>query len=239
MDEKKNLINYYNEFSKRQQKVGVNERHYSILNKCLKNGLSPSSEVLEIGCGIGTFTSLLIDVVKKGEITSIDISDKSIDIAKNTYTEKNVDFISGNAVTYDFGNQKFDYIILPDVLEHIPFEEHHKLFQKISQLIKKDGKIIIHIPNPYHSDYWRALGRPMQYIDLSVHLPVIIDNLKQTGLFISFLEIYSVWLKEGEYQFIILEKESKFNEFSDIESKTSFIDKIKQKIKFEINKRTK
>lgn len=235
MDKKKKLINYYNEFSQRQEKIGVNERHHSILKKCVDRGITPNSKVLEIGCGIGTFTSLLLGIVDGKNITPIDISDKNIEIAKKTY--KNIPFITGDAVIYDFGEEKFDYIILPDVLEHIPFEEHHKLFKKISELLKDNGQIIIHIPNPYHSDYWRDLGRPMQYIDLSVHLPVIIENLRQTDLFISFLETYSVWLKEGEYQFIILEKESKFNDFKNIDTKSSFITKLKQKIRFEIEKR--
>ena len=74
----------------------------------------------------------------------------------------------------------------------------------LNNLLKEGGKVLIHIPNPYHSDWWRALDRPMQIIDLSVHLPIVIENLKNTGLHITFLEIYSVWSLNGPMWFIVL-----------------------------------
>lgn len=72
---------YYNEYSTRQKKIGVNERHHSILKKLKKTGLKPSDSVLEIGCGIGTFTGLLSKYINKGNVLAVDLSPKSIEIA--------------------------------------------------------------------------------------------------------------------------------------------------------------
>lgn len=231
-------VRYYDEFIERQEKVGVNERHQSIAKKSVSRGLKNDHEVLEIGCGIGTLTSLIIPVVTDGHITAVDIGTKNIEVAKERYqSTKNVTFIEADAVEYDFGTKTFDTIILPDVLEHIPFELHNKLFTRLNLLLNERGKVLIHIPNPYHSDWWRALGRPMQIIDLSVHLPIVIENLKNTGLHITYLEIYSVWQEEGEYEFIELQKESKYKDFTTIEETKSFVQKLKEKALYEINKR--
>lgn len=236
--EEKELIDYYNKFVARQEEFGVNERHKSIVQRCLSRGLKENHHVLEIGCGIGTLTSILIPNINSGKLTAIDISDESIHTAKkNLGHYSNLNLIDGNAVEYDFKGELFDFIVLPDVLEHIPFEFHHKLFQRLNELLKENGKVLIHIPNPYHSDWWRSQGRPMQIIDLSVHLPIVIENLKNTGLHITYMEIYSVWLNEGEYQFIELQKESKYRNFTDLIQKKSFSSKLKEKIKYEFSKR--
>lgn len=236
--DEKELIEYYNKFVARQEEFGVNERHKSIVKRSIERGLKPNYNVLEIGCGIGTLTSLLVSELSHGKLTAIDISDESIATAKRKLGHySNLVLIDGNAVEYDFKGEKFDFIVLPDVLEHIPFEFHHALFSRLNELLKDDGKVLIHIPNPYHSDWWRGLDRPMQIIDLSVHLPIVIENLKKTGLHITFLEIYSVWLNEGEYQFIELQKESKYHNFTDIVRSKSFATRVKEKIQFELGKR--
>jgi len=236
--DEKELIEYYNKFVARQEEFGVNERHKSIVKRSLERGLKSNHNVLEIGCGIGTLTSLLIPELSQGKLTAIDISDESIVTAKKKLGHySNLTLIDGNAVEYDFKGELFDFIVLPDVLEHIPFEFHNALFNRLNNLLKEGGKVLIHIPNPYHSDWWRALDRPMQIIDLSVHLPIVIENLKNTGLHITFLEIYSVWLNEGEYQFIELQKESKYSNFTNITVNKSFASRVKEKIQFELAKR--
>lgn len=238
--DEKELIDYYNKFVDRQEEFGVNERHQSIVKRCLERGLKSNQNVLEIGCGIGTLTSILIPELSQGKLTAVDISDESIAIAKKKLGNySNLTLIDANAVEYDFKGEQFDFIVLPDVLEHIPFEFHHTLFKRLNELLRVGGKVLIHIPNPYHSDWWRAQDRPMQIIDLSVHLPIIIENLKNTGLHITFLEIYSVWLNEGEYQFIELQKEEKYQNFTDIVIHKSFASKVKEKIQFELAKRKK
>jgi len=69
---------YYDEFVEKQKKTGINQRHYSILGKLLASGLKSNHNVLEIGCGIGTFTSLLVKEVVKGDIIAMDNNDLSI-----------------------------------------------------------------------------------------------------------------------------------------------------------------
>jgi len=62
------VIDFYDKYVERQKHHGVNERHLGILKKAIKHGLKPHSDALEIGCGIGTQTELLIKHLKKGSL---------------------------------------------------------------------------------------------------------------------------------------------------------------------------
>lgn len=53
-----------------------------------------NSNVLEIGCGIGTVTGLIGKVVTKGKVIAVDISVQSIGVArKNNKGKSNIQFL--------------------------------------------------------------------------------------------------------------------------------------------------
>jgi 2-polyprenyl-3-methyl-5-hydroxy-6-metoxy-1,4-benzoquinol methylase len=156
------IKNFYDQYTERQTRVGVNARHKSIFEKSVASGLKPNHKVLEIGCGIGTFTSLIIPYISKGSILSVDISPKSIEIAKASYSSSNLKFVATDVTEHNFDEEVFDVITLPDVLEHIPIELHHKLFGKLSKLLSPNGFVLIHIPNPYYLQ-WCHETRPDTY----------------------------------------------------------------------------
>lgn len=227
--DKSKQVKYYDAFISRQISVGVNKRHKSIEKKLLQQGLSKNMHILEIGCGIGTVSGLILKHIPNGSLLALDLSPDSIEVAKQRLSKyRNAEFVAADVMEYDIQRQ-FDMIVLPDVLEHIPMEHHHDLFVKLKQLLKPGGKIVIHIPNPWHLDWCRAQGMEMQIIDQALFLPLIVDNLKDTGLFVSYLEIYSIWVKEGDYQFMILEKTEKFKNFTQIVYQSSFFQRVKKK----------
>lgn len=202
------IENYYDEYIVRQQNIGVNKRHHSILGKLVLSGLKSEHSVLEVGCGIGTFTGLLIDKITTGRVVAVDISNASVEVAKKRLIKNNLEFIHADITNYEFkDNLKFDCIVLPDVLEHIPIELHHGLFQKFSQLIKDDGFIFIHIPNPYYLQ-WCHENRPdlLQVIDQPITMDILIQNSYPHGFFIQELKTYSIWVVDHDYQYIILKK---------------------------------
>lgn len=227
----KDVISFYDKYSSRQQRIGVNKRHDSIFSLLKEKGLKPNHCVLELGCGIGTFTSLIIPYLKQGEILAIDISDKSIEIAKQSYHSTNTEFIAADATTYNFEGRTFDVIILPDVLEHIPIELHNDLFSKLQSVLKERGFIFIHIPNPYYLE-WCETNKPqdLQVIDQPIKTDVLIENTYKNNLFIEELKSYSIWVEDKDYQYIVL-KNNNYQDFNKrIEYKPSFLDKVKFKI---------
>src|SRR5258706_1852874 len=76
--------------------------------------ISSADSVLDIGCGNG---ALSYDVAGKAkQVIGIDIEEKNIKQAKNKHFRSNLEYIVGDA-TKDLGNQKFDVIVLSNVLE--------------------------------------------------------------------------------------------------------------------------
>jgi len=65
-----------------KKKIGVSVRHRLIFKKLKEIGLLSNSNVLEIGCGIGTVSTLIIPFINAGKFVGCDISPKSIELAK-------------------------------------------------------------------------------------------------------------------------------------------------------------
>lgn len=230
MKEREEIINFYDDFTKKQ---GVNKRHYSILSKLTKSGLKNNHSVLEMGCGIGSLTILLANYLNKGNLMSVDISPESIKIAKKKLLKyHNVKLLAHDITTYEFGNTLFDVIVLPDVLEHIPLDAHFHLFKKISEILKPKGFVFIHIPNPEYLE-WCIKNRPntLQIIDQPIYTFELVKNIQPHGFYIDELKTYPIWVKDSDYQYIVLRKSCQQDFSIDLIEKVNFLDKVKQKIK--------
>lgn len=107
--------------------------------------ISPGSKVLDLGCWAGRLGEKLIKE-KKCEVFGVDINQKAIELAKKRLTKAFVaDLNKEKELQKLFDNQKFDFIVLVEVLEHLVNPE--KLLTEIKKLLNKDGKIIISVPN--------------------------------------------------------------------------------------------
>ena len=199
---------YYNDYVERQVKSGIHHRHLAIQRWLQKLKLPQKGNFLEIGCGIGTQTQLILQYLSsEANLTSIDISDRSIALAKERLKQyRNLTLIVGDITKINIHGQ-YDAIILPDVIEHIPINEHSHLFQKLSSLIKNDGFIFIHIPHPNYLA-WITQNRPheLQIIDNPVYTDKLLGNVYKHGLFLDYLKSYSIFNNPPDYQVIVLRK---------------------------------
>lgn len=212
---------YYDKFSSYQSKVGINIRHRSIYKNIKREGLSRNSFVLEIGCGIGTLTGLIAGVVTTGRIVSIDISPKSIEMAK--YKNKkysNIEFLVSDMSDF-ITNEKFDFVILADVLEHIPLRDHVTLFQRIRSVIHSRSKILINIPSPFHIEWIERFQKnALQIIDQPLYTDKFLPAIYSNNMYLYHLETYSLYFKQGDYQWIVVKPSEEVNDFAK-KSKTS------------------
>lgn len=197
-------------YDKYQFKFRPNVRHYIIINKLLKAGLKSTSHVLEIGCGNGSLTKLIAPKVKNGSITALDISSESIATAKHNLSGyRNIQFVISDVSDFS-PSQKFDVVVLSDVLEHIREEYHEDLFKKIGECLSDDGFVFINIPEPKALE-WIAEHRPenLQVIDLAIHSDVLMKIAYANGLYLTNLESYSIFSTPADSQSIIFTKRSK------------------------------
>lgn len=209
---------YYDEYAGRQVAVGVNKRHRAILDWALKFGMRPDHSVLELGCGIGTLTGLLAgELGSGGSVTAIDLSPVSIESAKQRLSGfDNVNLLAADVLETDLEGG-FDVVVLPDVIEHIPLEDHRALFGRVALWVKPDGFVLLHYPSPHYQE-WNREHHPdrLQIIDQTVQVDVLSSNTYPNGLYIDHLTTYSIWMREGDYVVAVLRPQADPGTFTEL-----------------------
>jgi len=149
-------------------------------------------KVLDIGAGEGIYSILLkrnYKIVDAIEVWEPNIIQNGLrEIYNNVYFE--------DAVTFDFNKNKYDLVVLGDVLEHINIEDSKKLIKKI-----KDSGIInglIHVPWKYKQD--ELYGNPYEKHIQEDLTPEIMKERYPD------LEPLYIGDKKGVYQFFKSEK---------------------------------
>lgn len=204
---KQEVEEYYNTFKEHQKKLGVNIRHRTIFKNLKKAGLKPDSNVLEIGCGIGTVSSLILRHITNGSFVGVDISNESIDVARKFNASfKNAEFIVNDMSAFTH-RLKFDFIVLPDVLEHIPVNQHSAIFKTISEFSSKDAVVLINIPEPNCLD-WARIHNPegLQIIDQSLSMQDLLNNSYPHGFKLFSMNSYPLQFTENDYTSVVLKK---------------------------------
>lgn len=100
---------------------------------------------LDVACGAGFMLKIASD--RGAETFGVDISDVAVNLAKKTAEKSKISVCSGENLSFD--NDLFDYVTSLGSLEHYIHPE--KGVSEISRVAKKNGKIIIVLPNKW---YW-------------------------------------------------------------------------------------
>ena len=229
------ISDFYDEYVQRQLKIGANERLISLYKRLLNGGLNADSKVLELGCGVGIFTKLLVKKVTSGIIEAVDLSEKSIAVAQQELKhKKNIHFDVDDVVKYQPKNSDFDMITLMDVIEHIPLGHHEELFGNLAKIATNKTNILINIPNPQYIGYAR-INHPesLQVIDQEVELFPLMQHLEKHGLELVYFEKYGIW-EEEDYHFMVIRKKRTF-ELKHLSEKRNFSEKIFHKVSTKID----
>jgi cyclopropane fatty-acyl-phospholipid synthase-like methyltransferase len=205
---KEQVKEYYDTFKEHQKKLGINVRHRTIF-KNLKNAeLKSNSNVLEIGCGIGTVSNLILKHITDGSFVGLDISSESIKMAQqfNAFHKKAEFFV--NDMSNFTHKTKFDFVVFPDVLEHIPIEQHANIFKTIAELTTPNAVVLINIPEPHTLDWHRKyMPEALQIIDQALSMKDMCNNCYPYGFYMFSLTPYSLQYQEEDYLSIVLKKE--------------------------------
>ena len=100
-------------------------------------------KVLDVGCGAGFFTN---PTAKAGfDVTGVDLSEMSLDVAKSHDQTKKVRYVLGDATRLDFADNSFDVVCALDMLEHVEFPE--KVVAEISRVLRPGGQFFFYTFN--------------------------------------------------------------------------------------------
>ena len=202
---KDQVVSFYDEFADKQEKTGINSRHLSILDKVKAAGLNANHSILEVGCGIGTVSHLLANQVQTGEVLAVDISPESISKAQILWkSQSNLKFEVSDMADFDKKGKKFDFFVFPDVLEHIPVDQHQRLFRNIEKHSHKNSVIFVHIPAPRYLQ-WMIENQPekLQVIDQPLDTGDLVKRISSCGFYLEKMETYALFYEEKDYQYFV------------------------------------
>lgn len=104
------------------------------------------TRVLEIGCGEG---GNLLPLAEAGcSVTGIDLATNKIEHAKEYFGKMNMsgEFISGNFLNMPPREDRFDIVLIHDVIEHIEPEDKPAFFLGLKKFLKPDGIVFFGFP---------------------------------------------------------------------------------------------
>jgi SAM-dependent methyltransferase len=158
------------------------------------------SQILEIGCGAGTVTEQIACVAGRGFVSACDISDSAIVLARNRVKATHVQFQA-----FDVGSQfeqlkawlpaPVELVVMVDVLEHVPLDQHGKLFQNLAAIMQPESRMVLTFPSANYQSYLRN-HRPteLQIIDETIELPHLHEVALKNGFAIKHFSLEDVWL---------------------------------------------
>ncbi len=157
-----------NSSSIKNQKYDENYFKTFYLNKLSQD---KSCLILDIGCGNGKYLNILNNF-GFNNLYGIDISPEQIEIAKKTNL-LNVQCIDALDFLKNV-KEKYDVILLIDVLEHLDLNPSIELINLIYKALKFDGKLFIQVPNAL------SLFSPLRYSDITHKRAYSISSIIQT-----------------------------------------------------------
>jgi SAM-dependent methyltransferase len=118
-----------------KSKGGIHPKHWvTDFHNFFVRNVEPSDSVLEVGCAYGHVSSAVAE--KAEHVVAIDIRPEAIEEAKGQFNRENLVFACSDFLSFP-EEDKFDVVILSNVLEHI--EERIPFLRKASRI----GKILL------------------------------------------------------------------------------------------------
>ncbi len=111
-------------------------------------GLQPSARVIDLGCGSGTFTTLL---ARAGyDCVGLDISAKLLEVGRRKHPR--IEFVAGDIEHLPFPAETFDGALLSGVVHHFP--DPSPCAREIFRLLRPGGRFLAFDPNRMNPFMW-------------------------------------------------------------------------------------
>ncbi|WP_201829345.1 class I SAM-dependent methyltransferase [Microvirga zambiensis] len=109
-------------------------------------GATHNLNVLDVGCGIGNYHGLIKGEI--GRLEGCDISQESIEHARQRHPEVSYSSYSGDRLPYTDG--AFDVVFTICVMHHVPPARWVNFVHEIRRVLRKDGLALVFEHNPFN-----------------------------------------------------------------------------------------
>lgn len=117
--------------------------------------LEPGMHLLDVGCGPGTITMDLAELVgPQGRVTALERTEGALDLARQEAARRgatNVDFVVGNVQALDLADDTFDVVHAHQVLQHV---DDPRLALREMRRVCRPGGIVAARESDYAGFVW-------------------------------------------------------------------------------------
>lgn len=129
--------------------VKMAKEHLMMYGTCFKNiKQAPDKplKVLDLGCGMGYATVCMAENWPAASFDAIDYDKRAIRFARAANKKANIKYYCKDFLDYKTQN-RYEYIFIIDVFEHIKPELHDKFIKKALSLLTRNGILFLITPN--------------------------------------------------------------------------------------------
>lgn len=139
------------------------------LASCLRELQHRPQSVMDFGCGVGSAVPFVLDLMAVKFILGLDISKKSLEIARRTWNSERTQFLLFSE--YEPKGQ-IDLVFCNGVFHHIPLKERAAKVNYIYRSLRPSGLLAFWENNPWNPGTRYVMSRiPFDYDAITLSLP--------------------------------------------------------------------
>lgn len=102
------------------------------------------AQILDLGCGTGLEIGYILQRIPNARLICIDLAEKMLELLREKYQSvlAQIEVVQASYLDYDFGSNRFDYVVASATMHHWLPEPKLKLYRRIFEALKPGGRFI-------------------------------------------------------------------------------------------------